>query len=627
MCGIAGVAMRDAPVDAALIGKITESLHHRGPDDSDVIVHGKVGLGHRRLSVIDTSSAGRQPMGTEDDRYWITYNGETYNFADLRTDLEKRGEHFHSRTDSEVILRAFRHYGRETWSRLTGMFSLAIYDRQTGEIVLTRDRYGIKPLYYAVLADRLVFASEMKALVVDSAVPRELDDEAIDLYLTFGYIPAPWTIYRHVRMLMPGHDALWDGNMLSIRQWYDLAKHRLEPPPDFEAAKDELRARLSRAVKRRMISDVPLGAFLSGGIDSSTVVGLMSEHTSSPVKTFSIGFTEKIYDETRYARIVANRFGTEHREFRVSEQDILDVVPTVLDHLDQPFADSSALPTFLVSKYAREHVAVALAGDAADEAFAGYRKYQGEYFAALYRRIPSVLRRGVIEPIAKSLPETQTSRFGEYVRRMNRFFASSGATAIDRHFDWMNLCPGSTRTTLTGRSDRGIRGRELVTAIDNRSGVDNLNAVLFGDMHLCLPNDMFAKIDLMSMYHALEVREPFTDPEVIEFAASLPAHWKLNRTRRKHVLVESVRDLLPPEILKRGKQGFVVPISRWLTGGLASIFWDTVSDSSVRDLGVVDINGVRKLYNEHRNHEADHTVRLWLVFVLHWWHQRSHQSN
>lgn len=623
MCGIAGVAMRDAPVDAGLIGKMTESLYHRGPDDSDVIVNGKVGLGHRRLSVIDTSSAGRQPMGTEDGRFWITYNGETYNFVDLRVDLEKCGEQFRSRTDSEVILRAFRQYGRETWSRLTGMFALAICDRQTGEIVLARDRYGIKPLYYAVLADRLVFASELKALIVDPAVSRELDDEAIDLYLTFGYIPAPWTIYRHVRMLMPGHDALWDGKALSIRQWYDLSEHRLEPPPDFESAKRELRARLSGAVKRRMISDVPLGAFLSGGIDSSTVVGLMSEHASSPVKTFSIGFTEKIYDETQYARMVANRFGTEHSEYRVSEQDILDVVPTVLDHLDQPFADSSVLPTFLVSQYAREHVAVALAGDAADEAFAGYRKYQGEYLYSIYRRIPSVLRRGIIEPLARSLPETQTSRFGEYVRRVNRFLASSGTTAIDRHFDWMNLCPGSTRSTLTGRLDGGVRGRELVHEIDNRSGVDDLNAVLFGDIHLCLPNDMFMKIDLMSMYHGLEVREPFTDSEVIEFAASLPAEWKLNRMRRKHVLVESVRDLLPPEILKRGKQGFVVPISRWLTGGLSSIFWDTVNDSSVSDLGVVDINGVRKLYDEHRNHVADHTVRLWLVFVLHWWHQRS----
>ncbi|HDS74241.1 MAG TPA: hypothetical protein ENN56_01740, partial [Firmicutes bacterium] len=223
MCGIAGVAMRAAPVDAALIGRITERLYRRGSDDSDVVVHGKVGLGHRRLSVIDTSSAGRQPMGTEDDRYWITYNGETYNFADLREDLEKRGERFHSRTDSEVILRAFRHYGRETWVRLSGMFALAIYDRQTGEVVLSRDRYGIKPLYYAVLPDRLVFASELKAVVVDPAVPRDLDDEAIDLYLTFGYIPAPWTIYRHVCMLMPGHDALWDGNTLSTRQWYDLA--------------------------------------------------------------------------------------------------------------------------------------------------------------------------------------------------------------------------------------------------------------------------------------------------------------------------------------------------------------------------------------------------------------------
>jgi asparagine synthase (glutamine-hydrolysing) len=371
-----------------------------------------------------------------------------------------------------------------------------------------------------------------------------------------------------------------------------------------------------------MISDVPLGAFLSGGIDSSSVVALMAEQSSQPVQTFSIGFTEDRFDETRYARIVAERFGTEHREFRLSEQDVLDAVPTVLDHFDQPFGDSSALPMFLVCAQAREHVTVALAGDAADETFAGYRKYLGEYYYEKFNRLPRLLRARLIPWIAGVLPEAQGTALGERVRQVRRFLAAQSGDAISRHFEWMDMCPGGVRTILAGSEDGEQRARELVRSRDERSGSSDLNAVLYGDIHLCLPDDMFVKADMMSMYHALEVREPFTDHSVTELAAAMPASWKLHGTQRKHILVEAMRDLLPEEIRTRGKHGFVVPLSNWFRTALRPIFWDVVTETTVRDAQWMQMEGIRRLYDEHNAQKADHTFRLWFVFVYHWWFSR-----
>jgi len=624
MCGIAGIALCEGPADRALLERMTERLRHRGPDDGGVVVRGSVGLGHRRLSVLDLSPAGHQPMATRDETVWITYNGEVYNFLDLRDELAGVGEHFRSRSDTEVILAAYRRWGRECWRHFNGMFALGIWDETTRELVLVRDRFGIKPLFYAHLADRLVFGSELKAIVTDPAVPREIDPEALDLYLTLGYIPAPWTIYRHVRALLPGHEAIWRAGRFSARRWYDLAANKAERPPDFETARSELRARLGRAVRRRMIADVPLGAFLSGGIDSSSVVALMAQHSATPVRTFTIGFSDGMFDERRYAGILARHYGTEHHEFRLNEQDIIDVIPPVLDHFDQPFADSSALPTYLVSAHARKHVTVALAGDTADEAFAGYRKYLGEYYFAAYRRLPGWLRDGLIPALVKRLPEAQGRRLGERVRQARRFLAARDDDAIGRHFEWMDISPGRVRMILTGRDDGGARARELVRQWDERSGETGLNAALYGDIHLCLPDDMFVKVDTMSMYHALEVREPFSDPEVIELAAALPASWKLNGRRRKHVLLEAMRDLLPEEIRRRGKQGFVVPLSNWFHTALRSIFWDVVTERAACEVGWVRMDGVRRLYAEHLTRKADHTHRLWAIFAFHWWYGRVH---
>ena len=623
MCGIAGWLTKDGSVpDRATIEAMTASLTHRGPDDGGLLLDQGVGIGHRRLSIIDLSPDGRQPMSDTTGRWWIAYNGEVYNYVALRNELIQKGHRFNSETDTEVVLAAFIEWGQSAFHRLNGMFALAIWDKQASQAWLARDRFGIKPLVYSERANGdLIFGSEIKAVESSNATDLTVNEAALNTYLTLGYIPAPNTIYSSVKKLPHGTVAHWRQGSLTLNRWYDLRDHLADVPDDYQQAQEALRERLSAAVHQRLVADVPLGAFLSGGIDSSVVVALMATQSTERVKTFSISFPEEPrFDESRYAREVARLWDTDHTEFPVSSGDVLESIDSVLSHTDEPFGDSSALPTALVSQLTRQQVTVAISGDAADELFAGYRKYVGESYASSYSCLPSWLRRSVVEPLARSLPAPRTNAFGERVRLLQRFIESAAKPPADRHAGWMTLFDDQTRSSVAPdlASTGEIRWEETISALHRSWPDDSINQVLYGDLETCLPYDMFTKVDWMSMRSSLEVRVPFADPSVAELAFALPAEWKLSGRKRKRVLVDAFKDLLPPALHNRPKQGFELPLAYWFRGVLAPIFEEIVT-SSIASGAPFDADAISGLVDEHRSGHRDHSARLWVLYAYcHW---------
>ncbi|HEX9909906.1 MAG TPA: asparagine synthase (glutamine-hydrolyzing), partial [Desulfatiglandales bacterium] len=494
---------------------MTESFAYRGPDDEGLFFEGPVGLGHRRLSIIDLSSSGRQPMSNEDQTLWLVFNGEIYDFAETRKELVSKGHTLKSHTDTETVLHLYEEEGVACLKRLNGMFGFALWDSRLQRLWLARDRLGKKPLVYYWDGKRLLFASEIKAILRDPEVPREIDFEALDLYLTLNYIPATWTIFKNIRKLLPGHHLLLEKGELSIQSYWDIPANAGEPevpsPSDsvpWDQCKDRLRELLEASVGRRLIADVPLGAFLSGGIDSSIIVALMARQSSRPVKTFSIGYEDlPSFDETRYAREVARFNSTEHYEFKLGYRDILDAFPKVLDNLDEPFADSSAVPTYIVSRETKHHVTVALSGDGGDELFAGYRMYLGEYWAKHYARIPSVLRENVIAPFIQSLPDARDKPSLELIRRAKKFLRGMSLSFPERFCGWREIFPFSTRQKLLRRPpDRNFYLEFIRQAVEDKKGLfpkDGINLMLYLDVKGLLPGDMLTKVDRMSMANSL----------------------------------------------------------------------------------------------------------------------------
>jgi asparagine synthase (glutamine-hydrolysing) len=622
MCGIAGFVESPsvhAPFQdderQALVAAMCGVIRHRGPDDEGSWSAPGVGIGMRRLSIIDLAG-GHQPIRNEDGTVWIVFNGEIYNFRELRADLEAAGHRFYTATDTEVIVHAYEQWGSAAIGRLRGMFGLAIWDARHRSLLLARDRIGIKPLHYAEVEGRLYFGSEIKSILCAPGVARELDLDALDHYLSFLYTPRDRSIFKGVHKLPPGHLLVWhDGRHHLERYWEVRADEPFRGSQQDAAA--ALRSVLADAVRSHLVSDVPLGAFLSGGVDSSVVVGLMAETAGARVKTFSIGFDEPAFDELEHARRVAAHFGTDHHEF-VVQPDAIRILDDLVGHFDEPFADSSAIPTWYVSEMARQHVTVVLSGDGGDELFGGYDRYVPHPRVVAFDRYgPKALRRAAALAAAR-LPHGM---------RGKNFLRHVGRDAQGRYLDAIRLfstdekpalLSSDVRRQLTGPDPERLLSRHF----DRFADLPWASQMMRFDMETYLPEDVLTKVDRMSMAHSIESRVPLLDNEVIGFASSLPAAFKIKDGRRKHILKEVAATLLPRDVIDRRKQGFGVPIGVWFRGGLRELFADTLLSGRALQRGYFQPSFVRRLVDEHLAATRDHTLRLWQLLVFERWHQQ-----
>ena len=619
MCGIAGFVGgggRPSGAEAgAVLDRMCRVIAHRGPDDQGAEVRGVAALGMRRLSIIDLAG-GRQPMSGCDERVSIVFNGEIYNYRELRRELESRGHRFRTNSDTEAIVHAYEEHGAACVERLRGMFAFAVWDEGGRRLFVARDRAGKKPLYYTTTpGGAFVFGSELKSLLEHPGVRREVNLEAVDAYLSFGYVPDPLSIFEGVHKLPPGCRLTFEGGRVSVEPYWDF---RFEPDASRreEDWLEELRALLEEAVRVRLVADVPLGAFLSGGVDSSAVVGLMARATERPVKTFSIGFREDSYDELKYARVAARRFGTEHHEFVVTP-DICARVDELAWHFDEPFADSSALPTYVVSKLAREHVKVVLSGDGGDELFAGYTRYAVERRRGGFERLPRALRRGVMQPLGRGLPHGAWGR---------NFIHNVALDPLDRYAEEVSVFTRLNKPALYTAEFRARLGRSdpaaafLAHASRVRTG-EPLDALLYLDSKTYLPGDILTKVDRMSMAASLEARVPLLDHKLIELVGRIPASLKMKGFETKHIFKRAVRGLVPDEILNRPKQGFGVPVQQWINNELRERIRGTLLEPRTRQRGYTDERYVRRLLDEHERGRRDHATQLWALFMLELWHR------
>ncbi len=630
MCGIAGFIERNTESDSldghqersALLDRMCRVIRHRGPDDQGTMVLGGVALGMRRLSIIDLAG-GHQPINGCDDQATVVFNGEIYNYRELQRELEARGHRFHTHSDTEAIVHAYEEYGAACVDHLRGMFAFALWDARARKLFIARDRVGKKPLYYTLTTrGTLVFGSELKSLLEHPEVTRETNPQALDSYLSFGYVVDPLTIFRGIHKLPPGHFLEFADGRVTIRQYWDFtydpnAIDERRPEDDYL---EELRALLDEAVRVRLISDVPLGAFLSGGVDSSTIVGLMSRHMDQPVKTFSIGFHEDSYDELKYARVVAEHFKTDHHEFIVTP-DVCHVVDELVWHFDEPFADSSAIPTYMVSKLAREHVTVALSGDGGDELFAGYTRYGVDKKRGNFARLPRVLRENAMQSLSRRLPHGTWGR--NYLHNvsldpLDRYIDSvSVFTSLNQHSLYSD---GFQRQLSDGDGSDTAAGifRRFAAHVNTGAPLDSL---LYLDSKTYLPGDILTKVDRMSMAVSLETRVPLLDHKLIEFVTRIPASMKMRGLASKHIFKRAIGDLVPPALLSRPKQGFGVPVQQWINQELRSYIRDVLTDKKMRARGYFNWKYVDVLFDEHERGRRDHSMQLWSLFMLELWHR------
>jgi asparagine synthase (glutamine-hydrolysing) len=625
MCGIAGRYNVDPthPVSAEVIRRMTDALRHRGPDDEGVWVHGRVGLGNRRLAVIDLSDRGHQPMSNEDGTVWIAYNGEAYGFNELRRELLQLGHAFRSDSDTEVIVHAYEQFGTRCLARLRGMYAFAIWDMRDQSLLLARDRLGKKPLFYFWDGNRLVFASELRALLQDLDVPAEVDPAAIDDYLTYGYVPGPASVFRHVRKLPPGHFLRIAGHRLELSPYWHLSYGHKRHGTEQELT-GELLALLDEAVRIRLVSDVPLGALLSGGIDSSAVVALMRRHVTGPLRTFSIGFADARYDELEHARTVARHFDTDHQEF-VVRPNAAEFIEPIVWYYGEPFADSSALPSMIVCKLARQHVTVALNGDGGDETFLGYDRYAAARWAELYDRAPRTIVRGA-GAAARLLPGGNPK---SQIHRVQRFLAALSAEPRRRYASWLSsqFFDGAAKARLYSDDFRArVGGHDssdvLLRAYDRSDALDFTERTSHVDVQLYLPDDLLVKMDIASMANSLELRSPLLDHRVVEFAASVPRALKLRGgANTKYLLKRAFEGILPQSILRRRKMGFGVPIDAWLRTDLKPMAYEVLLDGRAAARGYFRAPAVRRLLEDHSSGAAHHQYRIWSLLMLELWHR------
>lgn len=630
MCGITGFVdlwstaeTRDSHARAQLLDEMCQVIRHRGPDDQGVMLEEGVALGMRRLSIIDLSG-GRQPISNEDGTVTIVFNGEIYNYRDLQTQLEAKGHHFATSSDTETIVHAYEEQGAGCVASLRGMFSFAIWDDREKKLFIARDRVGKKPLYYSVTRQgTFVFGSELKSLLQHPEVEREINPQALDAYFSLGYVPDPLTIFQNIEKLPPGHHLTFTNGRLTLERYWDFKYETNGNGHRAGDYLDELRELLEESVRLRLVSDVPLGAFLSGGIDSSTVVALMARNLDQPVKTFSIGFSEDSYDELKYARLTAQKFGTEHHEFVVTP-DICEVVDELAWHFDEPFADSSAIPTYVVSKLAREHVTVVLTGDGGDELFAGYTRYVTERKRRLFDLVPGMLKQGLMSPLSRRLPHGAWGR---------NYLHNVSLAPVGRYLDSVSIFTGLNKDLLYSDNFHELLGdreqmdsyfHELSANVCSDAALDSL---LYIDSKTYLPGDILTKVDRASMAVSLEARVPLLDHKLIEFVTRIPAGLKMVGMETKHLFKQAVAELVPDEILNRPKQGFGVPIQQWINQQLRDRIRDTLNDQRTLQRGYISRNHIEVLLKEHERGRRDHSMALWSLLMLELWHRNFVDKN
>lgn len=624
MCGIAGQLKFNGQADLGLVKKMTEILIHRGPDGDGFYFKEKIALGMRRLKIIDLTT-GDQPIHNEDKTVWTVFNGEIYNFQELKKDLEASGRRFYTRSDTEVIVHLYDQYGEDFVRYLNGMFAIALWDEKTQKLILARDRVGEKPLYYYQDKSQFLFASELKAILECRGVKREIDLAALHYYLVYGRVPSPFCIIKNVKKLAPAEMLIVDNQGTRVKKYWQLSfKEKLSLPE--EEIKKLFLEQLEKSVKSRLMADVPLGAFLSGGVDSSAIVAMMAKNSSSPVKTFSLGFKEEDFSELKYARLVAKKFQTDHHEF-IIEPEVLAVLPKLVWHLDEPFADASIIPTFYVAKTARKYVTVALTGDGGDELFAGYEWFRALKLARLYQHFPGFVRKFIFQ-ITRLLPETdERESFIRYFRKIKRLAQTQLASAREPLDIFLNMTTGFSEELLKREvynqikveADAKLLRQNLVNEYD---GPDKLEAILASQFKSLLPDMFFTKVDRMTMAVSLESRAPLVDQELVELVAKIPFKYKLNGLKTKYLFKESLKGLLPDEVIFRHKKGFSIPLNRWIKEGkLKEEIGNTLLDKSFVSLGYFKPDYISKIIKEHNSGKQNNFDKIWRLYMFALWHQ------
>ena len=633
MCGITGIFAFN------LIGKFnkihvtaaTMALEKRGPDFQDIYIDEWVGLGHRRLAIIDTSEAGNQPMWDEGGRYCIVFNGEIFNFQELRKSLTEKGILFHSQCDTEVLLKLYIREKEQCLNRLNGFFSFCVYDKMKQTLFLARDRYGIKPLVYLFDEDKFIFASEMKS-ILQYGIDKELDYTSLYTYLQLNYIPAPSTIFTKVKKLLPGHFLIVTRQKTEEHTYYEIPySNESNTYPDYEKAKQKLKELLEQSIQRRLVADVPLGAFLSGGIDSSVVTALASKHKPD-LHTFSIGFRdEKFFDETEYARLVAKHFKTNHTVFSLSNEDLYKHLHSILNYIDEPFADSSAIAVFILSKETRKHATVALSGDGADELMAGYSKHSA-FLRSMNPGWKENLAKG-IAPLLQFIPQSRNNALSNKFRQINRFGEGLRLPLPERYWRWAGFAKETEALCILSDTTKEKVSQQEYTSrksniLKHLSRESTINEILRTDATVVLSNDMLAKVDLMSMANSLEVRVPFLDYEVVNFIFSLPADYKINHNIRKRILQDAFRDLLPDQLYNRPKKGFEVPLLKWFRKEMKTMIMnDLLEDNFILTQGIFNLKEIKVLKNKlFSSNPGDIHARIWALIVFQYWWKK-HLAN
>src|SRR5436190_218694 len=629
MCGIAGiVALTDT--GRQQVSKLRQSirtLQTRGPDDEGIYLCDDMGLAQRRLAIIDTSAAANQPMWDKTERYTIIFNGEIFNYQELRNKYFTTEEQKQLRTssDTEILLELFIKQGEKCLPLLEGFFAFAIYDTRTKDLFVARDRFGKKPLNYFIDDDKFIFASELKALY-DFGIPKELNYEALQLYLQLSYIPQPLSMLKHVRKVEPGARLIPKGKNIEQKKWYELTpNYEYKNAPSYDQAQKELDFLLEEAVVKRLISDVPLGAFLSGGIDSSVIVALASRHQKS-LNTFSIGFKdEQYFDETQFAELVATKFKTNHATFRLGFEDYLSHIYDVLNYLDEPFADSASLPQFILCMEVRKHATVAISGDGGDEVFVGYNKHYAEWQARRRSLAGSLVKMGA--PLWKVLPKSRNNRFSDLFRQLDRYAEGAELTSKERYWHWASTFSAADVDKLIAKQTATKINTAVIDSVKEKylSNInDDFNSVLKTDLDLVLVSDMLVKVDLMSMANSVEVRSPFLDHHVVEFAFTLPSEYKINKGGRKTIIKDAFQNILPPEIYNRGKRGFEIPMLKWFREELhIFIFDDLLDEKFIKEQGIFDIEFINCMKKQLYSAAPGNIVeQLWVLIVFQHWYKK-----
>lgn len=625
MCGICGLIdyNRNTGIDENLLRKMCREIRHRGPDDEGVYVKNdtvSVGLGHKRLSIIDLTLAGHQPMVNENESIRIIFNGEVYNYKELRKGLEEKGHIFKSNTDTETVLHLYEQYGKDCVSFLRGMFAFAIWDGVTQSLMLARDRVGKKPLLYYYRNRVFVFASEFTALLASGLIRKDINYAAADDYFTFGYISAPLTIYADVSKLLPGHILILKDQKVTIERYWELEYQKKLVISENDAVAEIIRL-LKESVQIRLQSDVPLGAFLSGGIDSSTVVALMSELSDKKVKTFSIGFNEANYNELHFAKKIAERYDTEHHELIVKPK-AMEIIPLLVERYGEPYADSSCIPSYYVAKETRQYVTVALNGDGGDESFAGYERYQAMLFSRTYRNLPNLFKKSV-DSIVRRLPDSINQK--NKLKRLKRFFKGADLQPAECYLRWVNIFDTELKSRLysevfSAKSAGGDPVKYLEPYFNH--GLSMIDSLLRMDVNTYLPYDLLVKMDIASMANSLEARSPFLDHKLMEFVARLPAEFKIKDCVKKYLLKKAARKLLPRENIVRSKMGFGIPVGEWFRNELKDLLIDTLLSKRSLKRNYFRQDVLKEMVDLHISRRKDYSFQLWSLLMFNLWHDR-----